>query len=189
MSTSAEFPVTTNGGAEYGDCQTATEFICVEGLLVVPRCKTGSQPKIVTIHDPYTIREVKFNATRRTRPPIIPAPETLTGSTFLGGSVTIPLPQINTQEGTYNWAVGGGYRFIEASYLTLGASSLPTAGYPYALGAIDYSAAQAAQDAGADPNAGVQSFLDTTAEIVDNDTLYSWPFTHLPPACVQPLLT
>jgi hypothetical protein len=67
---------------------------------------------VVQAHAPYRLRNVQYNAVKNRNPPVIPAPVDQGAYTFLGGTVNLPHPAVQT-DGSLQWGVFVNYLFAE----------------------------------------------------------------------------
>lgn len=192
--------ITRRGTNEYHGNQQLHTFDDVSGLRVVARAAAGSPPKLVRVHGDYGMRRVQWKSARAGRPPVVPRPEdisistpdgsfSVTTDTYLGGSVDLPMPQINEKQMGYDWEVNGSYTYLQTKNRKLGTDPLPTGGFPFQVFPNDAMAARLLVDNGiqvtvspGDPTVNPDALAITAiaAVLVDHGATYLWPFTTLP---------
>jgi hypothetical protein len=111
-----------------------------------------------------------------------------TWDTFIGGTVSVALPQFDSQSGGYNWKATGEYVFVQQEPRIAGENTLPTGGFPFAVAPNDSIAATIAGGftggfTNDDPT--VNGFdnlaISISSTVSHDDDRYLWPFTFLPP--------
>lgn len=120
----------------------------VGGVLELP-CSDGS-PMGIPVFTGYTRKRQRFSAIKDVTPPLVPAPRpdgllgdgTNLNSTYLGGSITMPLPQLAGQAPQqFQYSVAGEYVYLLSG--TVDASTgLPGGKYPFQFPIIDAVAAK-----------------------------------------------
>jgi hypothetical protein len=195
--TPAQEVVTRRGVREYTGNHQLHTYDDVSGLRLVPR--TCGPPKVVRVHADYGLRTIGWTAARNGRPPVVPKPEdiviassdgsfSLTTDTYLGGTVNLPLPQINERQGGYDWEVAGSYQFLQTTNRKMGTHPMPTGGFPHQVFPNDALAAkylldhgiQVVLSPGSDENPEAEAIRQIAEKLVNHEQTYPWPFTTLP---------
>lgn len=115
----------------------------------------------VKVHADYRIRNFRYSAAKERTPPIMPAPADQGAYTFVGGTLNLPHPMVQS-DGSTRWAATASYYFAEgcASNSTTGfvigisvdALSQQVDNVPYGTGVTNAPAN--VQDGGIGPKAG-----------------------------------
>lgn len=93
-------------------------YTLVPGVTVLPLASDtpasgDTLPKVVRLHQPYSLRVQKFSATKKQNPPVVPGIDT--SNTLLSCVVSIPLPSIGDTAGAgFDWSVSGQYVYLES---------------------------------------------------------------------------
>lgn len=175
------------GVSSYGPVTQDHQYETDLGYAVMPVAGRTPAFRRIRLHGGIAFRRVKWSAQRKGKPPIIPSPADLAdgvGTTdyLLAHTVVPSLPVPNIDAGGYNWAVAGEYVYVQAAPRVVGVNTLPTGGFPFAVGGPDDLAGAIATQAGAlnanttdDQYAAIESGVD---HIRDS---FFWPFTALSP--------
>lgn len=148
------------------------------GYLVLPTSQ--GEPIVVRVHGGVGVRSVTFNAMKRGTPPIIPKAGDLDEATFLGSTVSVPLPAAQQGVAGYDWSVSGRYDYVyqtASGCFPDGSVNFKTGEYPFPT-----RAKQFLQGAGSVIGAFVSEVIPTNT---DFGTVYSWPYTTLGKQFVQ----
>lgn len=174
---------TVQGAGEYTGVGHTSHYENTTGLVVIPRAREGATPKLVRVHGDYGMRKVSWSASRKNRPPLIPTQEDLLSDKYVGGVVSADMPIADPISGGYNWSISGEYLYFQSVRARkAGFDPLPTGAYPYTIqpqDTIAQSILSATYDTGFS-NVIEGKIAATGAEVVDQRTLYPWPFTALP---------
>lgn len=119
----------------------------VGGVLELP-CADGP-PMAIPVYTGYTRKRQRFSAVKQVTPPLVPSPRpdglladgTDLISTYLGGSVVLPLPQLAGQAPQqFQYAVAGEYIYLLSGTVD-GSTGLPGGKYPFEFPIVDAVAA------------------------------------------------
>ncbi len=126
----------------YYTYEQGNEYTYDPGLLVLPVAgPDGSLPRVIKIHAAIGSRSIVTNAVKVDTPPIMPSlgVNTSEGDIFLSGVLSVPLPQINSNQNGFNY-----FANFQATYLQPGPprgytdiDCFQTGNYPFALPIID----------------------------------------------------
>jgi len=160
------------------------------GTVVSPSGSRTGAARLLRLHGPYGTRSVHFDALRVGMPPVLPAAADTDGDTYMGGTVTLPLPGVNKRDGNYTFAASGNYLYLQNTVRVPGTDPLPTGSYPFGVNPQDYIAfvrlqqgdlAAEFEAALADPNPSQAVTVLAGANIYDDDNpQQGWYLTALP---------
>lgn len=172
------------GGDEYATSQVNV-FDTHTGLVVLPTCRTGAAPVRVRIHGEYGMRSIRWSASRKDRPPLLPFQsdigDTLTPSDlFLGGSVSAMLPTPDPTTGGYTFVTTGEYQFLQAEPRKPGTHAFPCGGYPHPVLPQDTIAGNISASAGVSSSGTWSDAMTLLSPLAQDDTRFPWPFTAIP---------
>lgn len=126
----------------YFTYQQGNNYSYDAGLLVLPVAgPDGSPPRVVKTHATIGRRSVSVHAIKVDTPPVIPSlgVNTAEGDIFLGGGLSLPLPQINSNQNGFNYFADGQYEYVQPGpprgYDPT--DCFQTGNYPFALPIID----------------------------------------------------
>lgn len=98
------------------------EYTIVSGAFVLPLAEAPPTDAaelqdwtpfvVVQAHSPYRLRTFRYNAQKARTPPVLPAPVTQGAYTFLGGTVSLPHPSVQTDR-SFTWDADVTYLFAE----------------------------------------------------------------------------
>jgi len=98
-----------------------SEYVLHAGLRVIPvQGPADTPPVVVRIHAPYTTRRSGWSYQKGGSPPLIPAPgTTVTGHTFMGGSIAIAAPGATSgPDAALMFSAKGQYEFVLPKHVT-----------------------------------------------------------------------
>ena len=100
--------------------QIQNQWTLHEGLCCLPVALTaadeaaGKSPVVFgRLHPPFRQKTVLFQSRKSNGPPVLPSPTDSGAFVFMGGSVSIPTPQMNQTAIFYDWQGAAEYTFIE----------------------------------------------------------------------------
>ena len=175
----------------YKSYSNDNSYVYVSGLMVLPVASASNTdpnleppaPIVVRVSQPYTLRKQSFSASKDQNPPLLPGPEA--GQTLLSSTVAVPLPKIGgSGVPTYNWTVAGEYVYLSSRVIT------PKTGYPGGSYPMAFPEVLKMQD-----SSGFLGGKDATATDLGKANIdvtsgtYYYPFTTLPAALFEPLLS
>lgn len=192
-----------NQAKDYTSYDVDTEYLYDPGFMVLPVASVAAKTVKVQYHGGHGKRIVKFAASKRGNPPVVPAPGNINevtvvvdpitnvqstivneADTLVGASAVVPIPVINTQTGSYDWRIAGTYVYVTKDDPRIpGRDQLPTAGRPAPVQPQD-TIAQATLN-------GASTLEQVDNRIALNDLqagTYIWPFTVYPANWFNPNL-
>lgn len=126
----------------YFTYQQGNNYSYDPGLLVLPVAgPDGSPPRVIKTHAAIGSRSINVHAVKVDTPPVMPSlgVNTAEGDIFLGGYLSVPLPQINSNQNGFNY-----FADFQATYLQPGPprgftdyDCFQTGNYPFAIPLID----------------------------------------------------
>lgn len=129
--------LTQHSGDGYKDYTQRHDYADSPGVIVAPSSNRLGSARLLRVHGKYATRTVTWSAVRDGAPPVVPAAGDTDGDTFIGGTVSLPLPAANARDGTYTFAASGVYGYLQDTPRVPGTDPLPTGGYPYTLAVQD----------------------------------------------------
>lgn len=100
----------------YQDYRMSNQYTYDPGVLVLPVAgPDGTAPRIIKIHAAIGRRIAVMNAVKVDTPPILPrmGRNTKEGDVFVGGSLSLPLPQVNAQQTGFNYKASAQYEYVQ----------------------------------------------------------------------------
>jgi hypothetical protein len=100
-------------GEDYTGYRQETTYEYDPGVFILPVASTTEKPpKIVRVHGGLGRRVVKFAASKKGTPPVLPAATDTDRDTLVGSTVVVPLPAFDDKVAGYHWQVGGTYTYV-----------------------------------------------------------------------------
>jgi hypothetical protein len=123
-------------GINYQSYAADSDVQWAEGLLVLPNSYSESASAdaapvcVVRVHAPFATRNVRFHASKIGTPPVVPSRQAPGDQLYLGGSVTLPMPQIASSADAMNWKISGVWSYV-LTRSHIPEDGIPSVAYPF----------------------------------------------------------